>query len=134
MRDGQRDREGDGGSWARPAGAFRANARRKVRLRARVTHIFAGWQRDVDVVDLGLGGACLFVDEFLSTGDPVSISFVASTLLEPLLLRAKVVWVKPATSTGRDEHARAGVAFDHKSAASVLALFELVNATRTRAG
>ena len=91
-----------------------------------MTHIQAGWQRDADVIDLGLGGACLALDEFLAEGDPISISFVAPTLWDPLLLRAKVAWVRPATPRAP---ARAGIAFEHKSAAAVLALFELVNTT-----
>ena len=123
----ERDRAGEAPFIRAPGGGFRANARRNVRLRARVTHIHAGWQREVEIVDLGLGGACLVLDEFLSAGDPVSISFVSPTLWDPLLVRARVAWVQTATSL---REARAGIAFEHKSAASVLALFELVNATR----
>lgn len=102
-------------------GAFRAHARRAVRLRALVTHIEAGWQRHGWVADLGLGGACIVVDAALYANERVSLSFVAPTLWDPLVVRGRVAWTADA---GRET--RAGLAFEHKSAAAVFALFELV--------
>lgn len=97
---------------------FRAHARRAVRLRALLTHIATGWQGHVDVRDLGLGGAGIGMDEVLPVGDDVSLIFSAPTLWEPLVVRGKIAW----TLDGR-----AGVAFEHKSAQAIFALFELVN-------
>jgi hypothetical protein len=83
----------------------------------------AGWERDADVYDLGLGGACLSAGEEVAPGDRVAVAFVAPTLWDPLLIPARVAWYRAATGNGT---ARAGVAFDHTSPASVMALFELV--------
>jgi hypothetical protein len=98
------------------------HARRSVRLRALVTHVGIGWQRQAQVVDLGLGGACFVIDEPLEPGEIVTLSFVAPTLWDPLVLRARVAWTAQEEARMR----RAGVAFEHKSATAVLALFELV--------
>lgn len=120
-------------------GGFRAHARRTVRLRATLTHIALGWQRQVEVMNLGLGGACISLGpppgapgtsgtrpapprtEAVHLGDDVSLSFVAPTLWDPLVIRARVVWVDPTIG-------RTGVAFEHKSRNVTLALFELVGA------
>ena len=116
--------EGADGDNRDGAGQFRAHARRSTRLRALVTHLAEGWQRQADVINVGLGGACVVVDEALAVDDAVSLSFMAPTLWDPLVLRARVAWVGPAHPR---EPTRAGVAFEHKSPTSALALFELVN-------
>jgi hypothetical protein len=100
-------------------GGFRAHARRNVRLRAMVTHIEHGWQKHAEVENLGLGGACIVLPEALAVGEKISLSFVAPTLWDPLVLRARIIW----TDSSRK---RAGVAFEHKSAQATFALFELV--------
>jgi hypothetical protein len=105
-------------------GPFRAHARRSVRLRALLTHVRAGWQRQALVENLGLGGARVVAEEFLTAGDPVTISFTAPTLWDPLVLRARVAWVAPVTSA--TPPLRAGLAFEHKSPEAVFALFELI--------
>jgi hypothetical protein len=84
-----------------------------------VSHPRAGWERDADVFDIGLGGACLSATELVDPGDRVSVAFVAPSLWDPLLIPARVAWYHA-------DQTRMGVAFDHSSAASVLALFELV--------
>ena len=57
--------------------------------------------------------------EPLAQGDAVALSFTAPTLWDPLLLRGRVAWVKgPAR--------RAGVAFEHRAADAVFALYELI--------
>lgn len=114
---GRRTREGSGG---RP-GAFRAHARRSVRLRALATHVQAGWQRQASVEDIGLGGARVVLDERVTPGEWLTLSFTAPTLWDPLVLRARVAWVAPAAPPWR-----AGVAFEHKMADAVFALYELI--------
>lgn len=106
-------------------GQFRAHARRDVQLRAVVTHVQAGWQHQAQVVNLGLGGACIVLEQRLGAGDVVTLSFVAPTLWDPLLVRARVAWSEEAAPR---EPARAGIAFEHRNAPSVFALFELVAA------
>ena len=104
-------------------GPFRAHARRNVRLRALVTHVSAGWQKQALVENMGLGGARLEIDARLAAGDAITLSFTAPTLWDPLVLRARVAWVAPA---GPGAAMRAGVAFEHKGHAAVFALYELI--------
>jgi hypothetical protein len=96
-----------------------------VRLRALLTHVQAGWQRYVAIQNVGLGGACAALDAPLATiapGDGVTLSFTAPTLWDPLVLRARVAWIGPATSN----EVRIGVAFEHKAPEAVFALYELI--------
>jgi PilZ domain len=102
---------------------FRAHARRIVRLRATVSHSRAGWERDADVFDIGLGGACISASEPMAEGDRVAVAFVAPSLWDPLLIPARVAWYHPGRGI---EPARAGVAFDHVGEGAIMALFELV--------
>jgi hypothetical protein len=88
-----------------------------------LSHPRAGWERDADVFDIGLGGACLSASEPVAPGDRLSVAFVAPTLWDPLLIPARVAWYRAPTGL---DGARVGVAFDHASAGSALALFELV--------
>lgn len=102
---------------------FRAHARRKVRLRGLLSHARAGWQREAEVSDLGLGGACVKLSETLAVGDRITLSLVAPTLWDPLTIPGRVAWLGPPT---RLEPGRAGVSFEPKDAASMFALFELM--------
>ena len=111
---------GRAGAAAR-VGAFRAHARRTVRVRALVTHVQAGWQKQASVENLGLGGARVAIDERLAPGDAVTLSFTAPSLWDPLVLRARVVWIDPGAATQA-----AGLAFEHRSAEPVFALYELI--------
>lgn len=102
-------------------GRFRRFHRHAVTLHAAVAHPHAGWQRDVRVLDVGVGGAGLDVVTLpeIGEGDRVSVSFTSPALWDPLTLSARVVWVRDG---------RAGVAFEHKSPQSAHALFELIAA------
>jgi hypothetical protein len=104
---------------------FRAHARRKVRLRGVLWHPRAGWQREAEVANLGLGGACVRLMETLIVGDKVTLSLVTPTLWDPLGVPGRIAWVGPAT---RLEPGRAGVAFEPTDAAAVFALFEMLGA------
>jgi hypothetical protein len=86
----------------------------------------AGWQQSAVIVNLSLGGACAVLDERISVDDTVTLSFIAPTLWDPLVLRARVAWVGAASGPGLK---RSGVTFDHKSASAMLALFELIAAS-----
>jgi hypothetical protein len=104
---------------------FRAHARRSVRLRALVTHVSAGWQRQATVENMGLGGVSVLLEERVAAGDAVTLSFTAPTLWDPLVLRARVAW----TDTGAPPNARrVGLAFEHKAPEAVFALYELITA------
>ena len=104
------------------AGPFRAHARRAVRLRALLTHVQAGWQLQVHVENVSLGGVCIAVEERLAVGETVTLSVTAPSLWDPLVLRARVAW-----RASEPERQRVGLAFDHKSAEAVFALYELIN-------
>jgi hypothetical protein len=86
-----------------------------------VTHVQAGWQRYAPVENVGLGGARVVVEEHLAPGDAVTLSFTAPALWDPLVLRARVAWVAPGELPGS-----VGLAFEHKSAGAVFALYELI--------
>jgi hypothetical protein len=92
-----------------------------VRLRALLTHVGAGWQRQVAVDNVGLGGARVAVDGGLAVGDAVTVSFTAPTLWDPLVLRARVAWASTDATP-----MRAGLAFEHKTPDAVFALYELI--------
>jgi len=101
---------------------FRVHARRAIRLRASVVLPRAGWQREAQVQNLGLGGACIVLQEELSAGDRVTVSFLAPTLWDPLAFPARVAWTLVPEPTS----VRAGLAFEPTDAATVYALFELL--------
>lgn len=100
---------------------FRAHARKTVRLAAVVVHHERGWQRDVIVFDLGLGGACVEGNEVLGVGDRVQVTFVTADRWDPLQIPARVAW----TSTSQ-VGARAGLAFEYASPESTWGVFELL--------
>jgi hypothetical protein len=92
-------------------------------LRVIVWHPRAGWQREAEVADVSLGGACVALNESLSEGDRVTVSFVAPTLWDPLSMHARVAWIGRPT---RLDAAKAGLAFEPKDASTIFALFELI--------
>jgi Tfp pilus assembly protein PilZ len=102
---------------------FRAHARKTARIQSIVTHLQAVWQHQAAVVNIGLGGACICVDDALAVGDIVTLSFTAPTLWDPLVLTASVAWVAAAPGPGSRT---AGVAFEHKATDAVFALYELI--------
>jgi hypothetical protein len=102
---------------------FRVHARRAIRLRASVIHRQDGWERDGQVLNLGLGGACVVLAAAgLVSGDHVTISFLAPTLWDPLAFPARVAW----TLTPEPTDLRAGLAFEPTNPSTVYALFELL--------
>jgi hypothetical protein len=80
-----------------------------------------GWQRQVQVENVSLGGACIVVDQRLAPGETVTLSFTAPSLWDPLVLRARVAWLEDVVGPRR-----IGLAFDHKSTEGVFALYELI--------
>lgn len=122
---------------ARPRGSFRAHGRRRVRLHALATHARAGWERYVLVEDVGIGGACIAVDDPLEPGDSLTLSVTGPTLWDPLLLRGRVAWVETSASLREREELfpsssprpgarHAGLTLEHRSRDDVLAWCELI--------
>ncbi len=96
---------------------FRAHARKPVRLAAVLAHRERGWQRDVIVFDLGLGGACIEATDVLGVGDRVQVSFVTAERWDPLQIPARVAWTSQS---------RTGLAFEYASPESTWGIFELL--------
>ena len=96
---------------------FRAHARKPVRLAAVLAHRERGWQRDVIVFDLGLGGACVEGSDVLGVGDRVQVSFVTADRWDPLQIAARVAWTTQE---------RAGLAFEYSSPEATWGIFELL--------
>jgi hypothetical protein len=88
-----------------------------------MTHVQAGWQRYVNIENIGLGGARALLEDKVAPGDTVTLSFTAPTLWDPLVLRSRVAWLSPSTSGAPR---RVGLAFEHKSPEAVFALYELI--------
>ena len=100
---------------------FRAHARKPVRLAAVLAHRERGWQRDVIVFDLCLGGACVEGSDVLGVGDRVQVSFVTADRWDPLQIAARVAWTSNSQSGQR-----VGLAFEHASPEATWGIFELL--------
>jgi hypothetical protein len=93
-------------------------------LRAAVEHMDPPWQCETLVENIGLGGACIVVGHYVASADIVTLSFTAPELWDPLplrVVRGRVAWVRTDEAIRR-----AGIAFEHKSARAVLALYEFI--------
>lgn len=112
----------------RPA-HFRALSRQTVSLpgalRASDAHVT--WNRDVRIVDLGLGGACVEASDSAAAGTNVDLVIDTPHLWDPLTLSGAVVWSRrlPDPDGGG---ALIGVRFEHTSGSSVRTLTELLEA------
>jgi hypothetical protein len=103
---------------------FRAHGRRAVRLDASIRD--ASGVRASTVIDLGLGGACAELDEPLAAGQLVQIEILAPHLWDPLVIEARVVWVRVP---GVRRRARLGLCFVHRAASVVHGLVDLLGTT-----
>jgi hypothetical protein len=106
---------------------FRAFARRAVNLPAIVATQAEG-PKPARLVDLGLGGACVELRPRtpVSVGAPVTVEVTAPNLWDPLIVPAKIAWVRPGVSGA----VLAGLAFDHAGKSALPALVELLAAYR----
>jgi len=106
---------------------FRAASRKPVSLAGALRASEVTWNRDVRVVDLGLGGARVEAPEAIEAGTPIELVIETPHLWDPLTLGGAVVWARPiAASEGGG--AQIGVRFEHESGASVRTLTELLEA------
>ncbi len=71
--------------------------------------------------NIGLGGACLIIGQYVSSEDILALSFMAPATWDPLVIRGRVAWVRTDEAVRR-----VGLAFEHESARAVLALYELI--------
>jgi hypothetical protein len=108
---------------------FRAHPRHPTRLKATASHLDAGWTREVDLVDAGLGGISIIavdLPEVLNRGDRMSVAVMTPALWDPLVVGAKVAWVRNAEAKDGKNEARAGLAFEFAEAAAALGWFEFL--------
>jgi hypothetical protein len=101
---------------------FRAFARRAVSLPVTIS-TEGGGVRPAKLVNLGLGGACVSVSEKTEPGRVVTLEVNAPNLWDPLVVVAKVAWMR---SNGRS--VLAGLAFDHSARGTLPSLVELLGA------
>ncbi|HYP75257.1 MAG TPA: PilZ domain-containing protein [Polyangiaceae bacterium] len=108
---------------------FRAWARQAVSLpgalRAAEAHVT--WNRDVRIVDLGLGGACVEASDSPAAGTPVELVIDTPHLWDPLTLSGAVVWSRRLADP-QGGGALIGVCFSHATGSSARTLTELLEA------
>ena len=113
------------------AAHFRALSRQAVSLpgalRAAPSNPDVVWNRDVRVVDLGLGGACVEVPDSLPAGTAVELVIDTPHLWDPLTLNGAVAWSRTLADP-EGGGAMLGVRFDHATGNSVRTLTELLEA------
>lgn len=88
---------------------FRAHERRFVRLQASLWHVGGVEQVPVQVLNIGLGGAGVACLAPLRPEDRVMLSMLSPGLPDPILLPARVAWVRGRQPVGV---ASAGLCFE----------------------
>jgi hypothetical protein len=73
--------------------------------------------------DVGVGGLCLSYGEAMRLGERVEVSLTTPSRWEPLVLRAEVVWQRPAAA---GESGETGFAFVDATEEDAAALQDLV--------
>ncbi len=108
------------------AAHFRSQSRKGVNLPGalRAADSDLNWNRDVRVIDLGLGGACVETSDSVPAGTSVELVIDTPHLWDPLTLSGAVTWEHSLEPGG----ARLGVRFDHANGSSVRTLTELLEA------
>jgi len=101
---------------------FRAFARRAVTLPVTIS-TEGGGARPAKLVNLGLGGACVAVCEKTERGRVGTLEVNAPNLWDPLVVAAKVAWVR-----SNSRSTLAGLAFDHAARGTLPSLVELLGA------
>ena len=76
------------------------------------------------VVNVGLGGACVALQEVPDPDEEVVLRVTTPVLWDPLVVHARGAWVE-TDARGR---VRAGLHFDHERSRAIHALFELLGA------
>jgi Tfp pilus assembly protein PilZ len=106
---------------------FRAVSRQAVNLLGALRASEVVWNRDVRVLDLGLGGARVEAPDAIEAGTSVELVIETPHLWDPLTLNGAVAWARP-TPASEGGGAQIGVRFDHETGGSVRTLTELLEA------
>ena len=104
-------------------GHFRTSARYRIRTPIAIRVTGSSDSLSANLVDMGLSGACLELDEALVAGMDADVEIKSPLLWDPLRLRARIVWAKWNSET---EVFRAGLKFHHDNPAAVMSLFDLI--------
>src|ERR1700739_4294333 len=104
---------------------FRAVSRHAVHLLGALRASEALWNRDVQVIDLGLGGARVEAPETIEAGTIVELVLETPHLCDPLKLHGAVAWSR-ALPASEGAGAQIGVRFEHANGRSARTLSELL--------
>jgi hypothetical protein len=102
---------------------FRAHERRFVQAQASIWHPGRVEQTPAQILNVGLGGAAIACSAVLRLEDRVMITLLSPTLLDALVLAARVAWVQ---SPQRPGFSYAGLAFEAPGREALLTLFQLI--------
>jgi hypothetical protein len=101
---------------------FRAFGRRPTSLPARLQSDVLGWDLAAELVDLGLGGACVVLSDALPLGTSIRLRVDAPQLWEPLMIPGRIAW----SQVTREGQAQLGIRFEPDSPGALAVLAELV--------
>ena len=107
-------------------GHFRSLARRPVTLPATLISSEESWAEEVNVVDIGLGGAGLLVRRPVVAGTRIQVEMISPNLWDPLVIPGSVRWAWQADERGVT---RLGLRFEPTSGRQVHALVDLIAST-----
>lgn len=101
---------------------FRAVGRRPTSLSARVECDSPAQNLAAELVNLGIGGACVVVRAELDAESVVKLHIEAPQLWEPLVIRTKVAWMRRQA----EGVTRLGLRFEPETPSTLTVLTELV--------
>jgi Tfp pilus assembly protein PilZ len=103
-----------------PSDHFRSLGRHPASLPVRVSSAGREDAHAARLLDLGLGGACLEIEERYERGDKLKLELELPGLWDPLVLEAEVAWCEPRAEGAT----RAGVHFTGASGRSLRLIAE----------
>jgi hypothetical protein len=106
---------------------FRALARQPVNLLGALHASDAVWNREVRVLDLGLGGARVEAPDAIEAGTHIELVIETPHLWDPLTLNGAVAWSR-TLDEGEGGGAQIGVRFELETGGAVRTLTELLEA------
>jgi Tfp pilus assembly protein PilZ len=106
---------------------FRAVSRQTVNLLGALRASEVVWNRDVRVIDLGLGGARVEAPDAIEAGTSIELVIETPHLWDALTLNGAVAWTRPLTES-EGGGAQLGVRFDLETGGAVRTLTELLEA------
>jgi len=106
-------------------GNFRVSARYRVRAPMAIRLAGSPESRNANLVDLGISGACVEVEDVLVAGMDADVEIKTPLLWDALQLRGQIIWARWDSDA---EVFRAGIRFQHENPAILLSLLDLIKA------